>query len=261
VRRHVVMAIRGLDMATFWHQTNSPILPTVRALVISHEDDGGPGLVGERLEGRGMALDIVQIARARDRGPHELPGLDGYDAVLSMGCTQAVFDRAAVGEWIDPELDLLRLAHRSGVPVLGICFGGQALAAALGATVERAPSPEIGWLELEVPADHGDASIDPGPWMVWHVDRFAVPAGAAELARTALCPHAFRSGRSVGLQFHPEVDAQTVIRWADDAGPAYFAAHGIDAGALLGDVHARAADAAASTVRLVDWFLDEVAGS
>ncbi|MGD9701722.1 MAG: type 1 glutamine amidotransferase [Acidimicrobiia bacterium] len=232
----------------------------MRALVVAHEDDGGPGLVGARLEERGVRLEVAQIARGRDRGPDLLPALDGYDAVVSLGCTEAVFDRSAVGDWIDPELDLLRTAHDEGVPVLGICFGGQALAAALGSTVERSPAPEIGWFELELTS----APVGPiatGPWMVWHLDRFTVPPGAVELARTQLCSHAFRAGRSVGLQFHPEVDADSVTRWALGAGSGYFEAKGIDQGVLLDGIAEKAEAAAANTVRLIDWFLDEVTGS
>lgn len=260
MRRHVVIAIRGFGMPVVWHQTTSHILPGVKALVISHEDDGGPGLVGARLEERGVTLDVVQIARGRNVGPDRLPPLDGYDAVVSLGCTEAVFDRDAVGSWIDPELALLRTAHADGVPVFGICFGGQALAATLGSLVERAPTPEIGWLELELtPA--GAAPFATGPWMVWHVDRFSTPAGAIEIARTSLCTHAFRAGRSVGLQFHPEVDAASVGRWVEAAGPGYFAAKGLDQSVLLDWVDEKAAASRGNAALLVDWFLDEVAGT
>ncbi|WP_267883791.1 glutamine amidotransferase-related protein [Streptomyces sp. NRRL S-646] len=47
--------------------------------------------------------------------------------------------------WIGGELALLRKAHRFGIPVLGVCFGAQALTAALGGSVEPSPRPEIGW--------------------------------------------------------------------------------------------------------------------
>ena len=73
MRRHVVIAIRGFGMRVVWHQTTSRILPGVKALVISHEDDGGPGLVGARLEERGVELDVVQIARGRQVGPDRMP--------------------------------------------------------------------------------------------------------------------------------------------------------------------------------------------
>ena len=260
MRRHVVIAIRGFDMPVVWHQTTSRILRQVKALVISHEDDGGPGLVGARLEERGVSLDVAQIARGRNVGPDRLPPLDGYDAVVSLGCTEAVFDRDAVGSWIDPELDLLGAAHARGVPVFGICFGGQALAAALGALVERAPTPEIGWFELELTTD-GTAPFAAGPWMVWHLDRFSTPAGATEIARTSLCTHAFRAGRSIGLQFHPEVDAASVARWAAAAGPDYFTAKGFDQSVLLDGIDEKAEASKRNTEQLVDWFLDEVAST
>jgi len=97
------------------------------------------------------------------------------------------------------------------IPILGVCFGAQALAAALGGTVSRAPRPEIGWHYVET-----DASwISRGPWFQWHSDRFTVPDGATELARSALAPQAFRHGRSLGVQFHPEVDGDIVSDWLD----------------------------------------------
>ena len=94
--------------------------------------------------------------------------------------------------------------------MLGLCFGGQALAAALGGEVRAAPAPEIGWLELE-PLDGG--AVAPGPWFAWHEDTFTLPPGAVELARSPVCPHAFRVGRSVGLQFHPEVTPEIIEGW------------------------------------------------
>jgi GMP synthase-like glutamine amidotransferase len=59
-----------------------------------------------------------------------------------------------------------------------------------------------------------------------------VPPGARELARTAVCPHAFALGRSVGLQFHPEVTPAIVEGWVR-GGSATLAAHGVDGEAIL----------------------------
>jgi GMP synthase-like glutamine amidotransferase len=105
------------------------------------------------------------------------------------------------------------------------------------------------------------AAFATGPWMVWHLDRFSTPTGATEIARTSLCTHAFRAGRSVGLQFHPEVDAASVARWAEAAGPDYFEAKGFDQGVLLHGIDDKAAASKRNTEQLVDWFLDEVAGA
>ena len=67
-----------------------------------------------------------------------------YDAIVPMGAAWSVYDRDRIGTWIEDELGFLRRAHGAGVPVLGICFGAQALAAALGGKVVRAEDPRWG---------------------------------------------------------------------------------------------------------------------
>ena len=97
-----------------------------------------------------------------------------------MGSVQSVYDEATIGSWIGDELELIRAAHDAGTPVLGICFGAQAAAAALGGSVELSPITEIGWYHL----DGEDVPIDRGPWLQWHHDRFHPPPGAEVLATT-----------------------------------------------------------------------------
>jgi GMP synthase-like glutamine amidotransferase len=106
---------------------------------------------------------------------------------------------------------LLSRAVEEDVPVLGLCFGGQALAVALGGSVERAPTPELGWTEIETDEPELIAS---GPWLQWHYDRFTTPPGATEIARTAHAAQAFRHGRHLGVQFHPESTVEIVAQWA-----------------------------------------------
>jgi GMP synthase-like glutamine amidotransferase len=125
--------------------------------------------------------------------------------VVALGSDRSV--HASSDPWIARELAYLASAHEAGVPVLGICFGAQALAAALGGTVSRAAQTEIGW--IDVSGDDGFA----GPWFTWHEDVFTLPPGAAELARPASGPQAFAVGPSVGLQFHPEVTPEIVDEW------------------------------------------------
>jgi GMP synthase-like glutamine amidotransferase len=229
-----------------------------RCLVIQHEPDGPVGLAGERLAHHGYELHPVLVMQSTGDGHSDVvfPDPKEFDFVVSLGSVQGVYDRDAIGSWIDAELACLRAAHDHGVPILGICFGGQALAAALGGTVEKAPGHEIGWYELESLAPE----IPAGPWFVWHIDRFTVPPGATELARTGLCPHAFRLGRSVGLQFHPEADEVILKTWVASCGDEYFAAKEVERDSLYGgpERHARARE---SFFRMIDWMVDEVAGS
>jgi GMP synthase-like glutamine amidotransferase len=96
--------------------------------------------------------------------------------------------------------------------VLGLCFGGQALAAVLGAPVTPAERPELGWCEIE---SDDPSLVPPGPWLEWHFERFGVPPGATEIARSASGPQAFRHGRHVGVQFHPESTVEIVAEWVE----------------------------------------------
>ena len=98
--------------------------------------------------------------------------------------------------------------------MLGICFGAQALASALGGEVSQAPQIALDWTTLET---DDAALIAPGPWLRWHEDVLTVPPGARELARAGSVPLAFVHGSSVGVQFHPEVDAALARAWIEDA--------------------------------------------
>jgi GMP synthase-like glutamine amidotransferase len=228
-----------------------------RALVIQHEPDGPPGWAGARLVQRGYALDVVQVLEG-DSPVSEVPFPDptAYDLLLPLGSVHSVYDHGTIGSWIHREVDALRVAHAAGVPVLGICFGCQALAAALGGSVERAPDKEIGFITVESDVE----AIEAGPWLAWHQDRVVLPPGAIELARTDVCTQAWRLDHSAAVQFHPEVDADVLAMWIEGAGPRYFADEGVDADAMAA-LHERERPALqARCDRLVDWFLDEVAG-
>jgi GMP synthase (glutamine-hydrolysing) len=102
----------------------------------------------------------------------------------------------------------------AGVPVLGICYGMQALAAAFGGEVHPAGHREFGYAEVEVKgADPLLAGLaEPGAALkVWmsHGDRVErLPDGFVVIAASQNAPlagFANPSGRVYGLQFHPEV--------------------------------------------------------
>jgi GMP synthase-like glutamine amidotransferase len=177
------------------------------------------------------------------------PDPRSFGAVVALGSDRSV--HASPDRWIGDEIAFLRRAHDAGVPVLGLCFGAQALAAALGATVTRAPFREIGWIELDVSPG---GPVERGPWFTWHEDAFALPPAATELARSPAGVQAFRAGRSVGLQFHPEVDPPIVGGWVQDGRPT-LADAGIDAAALLEQTARLAPTAGDRAIALFDALL------
>jgi GMP synthase-like glutamine amidotransferase len=234
----------------------------VRALFLQHDPGSRPGLVGAALEEHGFEVHGLEMASSiHDATWHgAFPDPADYDLVVPLGAIFSLYDHDTVGSWIDRELELLRRADAIGVPVLGICFGAQALAAAHGGRVEACPAPELGWTTVETDAP---ALVPPGPWMQWHTDRFTVPADAVELARNAAGPQAFRLRRNLAVQFHPEVDESRVASWLEmggDAAEEALAAAGTSSRQVLSDCRRHRERAAVDVKGLVAGFLEEVAG-
>ncbi len=177
----------------------------MRVLLLANRGDDDPGYVGAALTARGA--DIAVAHRDDDA---TLPGPGSFDLVVSLGSDWSVY-WPHVADHVDREEALLRAAVEAGTPVLGICFGGQLLSHALGGVVERAPEPEVGWFEIESDVPE---LIPPGPYLQWHWDRFSLPPGSNELARSAVGPQAFVRGSALGLQFHPEATPDMLRRWS-----------------------------------------------
>jgi GMP synthase-like glutamine amidotransferase len=231
----------------------------MRALVIQHDHVSPPGAVGRRLVERGADLVLHQVVPAeRHRSPGvvtEFPEVSAFDVVVAMGAPWSAYDRESIGSWVEPELDLLRSADRHGVPVLGLCFGGQLLAAAHGGSVVRAQQAELGWTVVET----DDATLVPaGPWFEWHVDRWDLPPGSREIARNAVASQAFVLRRNLAVQFHPELDAAMLRLWLDAGGAEVARALGHDPSVLLRETLDREAAARRRAAALVDAFLDRV---
>jgi GMP synthase-like glutamine amidotransferase len=215
----------------------------MRVIVIRHHDIDDAGFIAAAFRARGAELTVHLVPAD---GP--LPGLDGIDHVIVLGAAWSVYDQQAVGQWIDDELDWLRAADAAGVPILGICFGAQALTAALGGRVAPAPRKEIGWTSVET---LDPDVIEPGPWLEFHGDQCILPPGARLLARTQVCAQAFSIGRHLAVQFHPEVYGALLDRWLADGGKAEAEAEGQDPATLLARTLAEEPRAAGRADRLV----------
>ncbi len=226
-----------------------------RLLLIGH-DYLAAGPIEERFVERGYDVESVQVVPPDQTGD---PGVDfdfpdprDYDAVLVLGARWSVYSDQ-VASWVKSELELLRTADESGVPVFGICFGGQMLAEAHGGEVVRSPAPEIG------PHVVSGVPAVAGIWTQWHHDRFVPPADATVVGVNAAAPQAFVLRRNFAVQFHPEVDADSVRGWIEDGGAQDARNCGLDPHVLLEHVASLDADIRVRAAALVDYFLDEVA--
>lgn len=220
----------------------------MRALVLQHEEPTPGGLILDWLEEQGAGVDLHRMdVEERDIAPQD------HDVIVSLGSEFAAFDDTI--PWITKEMDLLRRATDAGVPILGICFGGQLLARTLGARCWRSAEPEIGWL----PVRTKDPELVPeGPWFQWHFDTFEIPAGAQLIADSPAGPQAYTVGSSVGTQFHPEVTPEIMDDWVRVYRHELDAA-GVDPDGLLEETHARWAETRASSWKLLDGWLEGVA--
>jgi GMP synthase-like glutamine amidotransferase len=235
---------------------------SMRALVIQHDHLSPLGPIAEAFTGHGFALEELLVVPAdRFHSPSvtvRFPEAAGYDAIVPMGAPWSVYDHGRIGSWVQDEIGFLRAAHEAGVPIFGVCFGGQALAAALGGEVVPAERPEIGWTTVET--DRPDL-VPPGPWFQWHGDRWVLPPHLSAFARTVVADQAFVVGRSLGLQFHPESTPAMLDGWLSNGGAAHARALGLDPDALRAEMAQRAAEAARRAADLVTAFLERVAGA
>jgi GMP synthase-like glutamine amidotransferase len=166
-----------------------------------HDKEGPPARFGEWLRARALPFETHPIWERPPPDPRDF----SFVASLGSECSAAETDG-----WVPIEIAMLREAVAADVPVFGMCFGGQALSVALGGGIEVMDRPEIGWVRI----DSEDPIIPAGPFLQYHHDRIKLPSGARRLARSPAGPAAFRYGRHLGLQFHPEADAELLQRWA-----------------------------------------------
>jgi GMP synthase-like glutamine amidotransferase len=227
----------------------------MRALVIQPDEEELPGLVGAALVERGFRLEshVIQPDLHRPEGSADFPALGSHDLIVITGSPWSVYDEP-IASWVEALLEHLREAVSRDIPLLGICFGAQAMAAALGGVVTKGQSSEFGWYSID--------STEPvlcGPWFEFHQDVFTVPEGASELARTEVGPQAFSVGRSLAVQFHPEIDSEQLLRWYESGEEGRLQHAGFDTVATLEQTRSLEADARHRVGLLVDWFLTGVA--
>ena len=169
----------------------------------------------------GLARPDIPVRIVRPHRGEELPAESEVSAVLVTGSSAMVTDRA---DWMEHAAAWLRHLVAHHVPVLGICFGHQLLAYALGGEVQNNPNGiEVGTVKTRLSLH---AQADPlfqqlgGPLAVQASHRQSVvrlPDAATLLASSDKDPHhAFRVGENVwGVQFHPEFDARIVTAYTE----------------------------------------------
>ncbi|OWJ63852.1 type 1 glutamine amidotransferase [Inquilinus limosus] len=189
----------------------------MKILTLQNNDRTPSGLIGAAIAEAGGVEDV----RFPEHGDAVPADAAGHDGLLVLGGVQFAGDDDA-HPYLPVELAAIRAFAAAGKPVLGICLGAQLLARALGGTVRRHHTPEVGFTAIEATeaaaADPLLQGLTPLPKLMhWHYDTFDLPQGATLLATNGVCANqAFGAGPGLyGLQFHLEVSAEIVEGWAD----------------------------------------------
>jgi GMP synthase (glutamine-hydrolysing) len=183
----------------------------MRVLAVTHGPDVRPEVFADVIAADGHELIEWDI---RARGA---PASSDVDAVIVLGGDQNVGEELE-HPWLHEEYDALRRWVDEGTPLLAICLGAQALAHATGGSVRPVGETLAGFYVSELtPAGEQDPVLGVLPRRFESFNAngywFEVPPGAVELA-TGPVPQAFRiDGSAWGVQFHPEIRRNQVLRW------------------------------------------------
>lgn len=224
----------------------------MRALVLQHNDNAPLGTMADVFDRLGITVESRRADQVHERSI-TATSTTRPDFVVVLGAVESVL-RTRQQPWYVAEQALLRDAHESGVPILSVCFGAQVMADTFGGAVYELSRPDVGWTTVRT--SEPDV-VPPGPWLNFHTDAVVPPPGATIIATSDDCVQAYRLGRHLAVQFHPEVTTAMVARWIDWLRPSLDAA-GADGGSLLDVARRDEAAIAARGDALVSAFLRSI---
>lgn len=181
----------------------------MRIKALMHVPFEGPAAIRDWADESGHTLDEVHLFTGA-----ELPPQEDFEMLVVMGGPMSADDDEGYPAF-PSERDLILETFHLGKPVLGICLGAQLLSLALGGTLSRNRTPEIGVFPVELSDAARQLELFSGfpdsfEALHWHGDTFSIPEGAVHVASSVACANqAFVHmgqgyGMAVGFQFHVE---------------------------------------------------------
>ncbi len=176
------------------------------------------GIIAERAAAfsSSSGIPVTPSIHNPPRNRSDFPEEGSFDAVIINGSKANIDeDGRKANPWMEDLLDFLRGTHRSSVPMLGICFGHQAIGVAFGSRLSHVPAPanaEIGYVPVKLTQEGKRDPLFKGipeefDALSFHFRCIDKPEGAAALAEGISPPllQSFRLGKSTwGVQFHPD---------------------------------------------------------
>ena len=183
--------------------------------IFRHAPTEGPGYFATFLDAHGIPWELIAV----DAGAPLPTDTAAFSGLCLMGGPMSVNDPLP---WIAQVCGLIREADQRQLPLLGHCLGGQLIAKALGARVEKNPVKEIGWGAI-LGEQHatarrwlGEFAGRPVSVFHWHGESFSLPTGAERLAGNAHCANQmFALGPHLGLQCHVEMTPEMIATWCE----------------------------------------------
>jgi GMP synthase-like glutamine amidotransferase len=180
-------------------------------LILQNSKNEGLSGLGRLLKEDGFVTKIIFAQKENIPKQH-------FSALIILGAPESANDDLP---YLKNEIDLIREYVEKDIPILGICLGSQLIAKAFGGKVYRGNKKEIG-IYRDVEFDNQTKSNlfsgikSPATVFHWHGDTFELPSNAMRLAHSINYQNqALQIGSAIGVQFHLEVDEETVRLWLD----------------------------------------------
>jgi GMP synthase (glutamine-hydrolysing) len=180
-------------------------------LVLQHRHDDGPAFLTTWLRTKAMPFVLINS----EAGESFPSSMSAYSALAVLGGSMSANDSLPPLRQAE-RLILESMMHQ--LPVIGHCLGGQLMARALGAQVQRGQG-EVGWHPIHLTPAGAAWFDDMGPCTVfqWHQETFDIPSGAELLAGSEACANqAFSLGPHLAIQFHVEMDETKLLDWVHE---------------------------------------------